>query len=92
MVYQTTLSPDDSLTGIDIVGTLICEHLEDAYVLQYFKAIDKALETGRAHCSFHLQGARFFVVMERISSMRIRVKEWRIYGQNDLEMIIDQIL
>ena len=76
----------------DIVGTLVGEYLDPQCVLPYLKAVSVALTTGRSHCSYRIENTRLFAVMEGISSMRVRVTEWVIYCQEDLEMIIGEVL
>ena len=68
----------------DVVGTLAGEYIDAADVLHYLRAVDMALTTGKAHCSYHIDGQRFFALMTRISSMRVRVKEWVINEFDDL--------
>jgi len=80
------------LDADDIVGTLIGEHIDAADVLHYLKAVDHALETGRSHCSFHINGVRIFALMTRISSMRVQVKEWVIEEFDDLmEILLNEV-
>ena len=72
----------------DVVGSLAGEYIDSADVLHYLKAVDHALTTGKAHCSFHINGQRLFALMTRLSSMRVRVREWVIHDFNDLVRVL----
>ena len=76
----------------DVVGTLAGEYIDAKYVLHYLRAVDKALATGTAHCSYRINDVRLFALMTRLSSMRIRVEEWIILRRKDLEVVIDIVV
>jgi hypothetical protein len=57
--------------------------------LHYLKAVDLALTAGKAHCSYHIEGVRLFALMTRISSMRVKVREWVIH---EFEALVDILL
>ena len=73
----------------DIVGTLAGEYIDAVDVLHYLRAVDLALTDGTAHCSYHINGQRLFALMTRISSLRVRVREWRIDSMDDLVWILN---
>jgi len=73
----------------DVVGTLAGEYIDAADVLHYLSAVNHALNTGKSHCSYHIDGVRLFALMTRISSMRVRVREWVINSIDDLYFIIE---
>ena len=91
MIYQSSLTPGTSIHGLDaddIIGTLAGEYIDAPDVLHYLKAVDHALTTGKAHCSYHIDGVRLFALMTRISSMRVKVREWVINRFDDLVGIL----
>jgi hypothetical protein len=91
MIYQSSLTPGTSIHGLgvgDIIGTLAGEYIDAPDVLHYLKAVDLALTTGESHCSFHINGQRIFALMTRISSMRVKVREWVIHEFDDLVGIL----
>ena len=76
----------------DIVGTLAGEYIDAKYVFHYLKAIDKSLADGCSHCSYRVNDVRIFALMTRLSSMRVRIKEWIINDFSDLEYVIAYVI
>jgi len=80
MIFQSTVSSKNSITGEDIVGTLICEHLQPDDVASYFLKMNRCAKKGKEVCTFRIKTHLFLAKMERISNNRIRVHEFEITG------------
>jgi len=87
MIFQSTVSSKNSVTGNDIVGTLICEHLQPDNVTPYLSKIKRCLEKGSEFCTFKIKCHLFLAKMERISNNRIRITEFEITGMSICEVV-----
>lgn len=80
LILSSNINPLNSITGEDIVGTYATDHLEASQSLKYLTAIEDCIYKGYAHFNFTILDTNWFCVMNRISNMRIKVKEWNIDG------------
>jgi hypothetical protein len=76
-ILSSNITPMNSLTGEDIVGTYACDHLHPACTEKFLLAIEECLKKGMSYCCVTLKtNDRWFAKMEKIRDNIVRVSEW----------------
>ncbi len=75
------------MTGENIIGTLVADHIHPADVLPYLQRLERTFDKGLEFCTFRLQDKLWLAKMEKISSHRIKITEYYIEGMGINEVL-----
>ena len=84
-IINSTLSREDNVTGKEVIGTYVGEHLNQGDVLPFLDKIQRCL-TNKSGCEVCTYGVKFGLYlgkMRRISSDRVRMYDYNI---TDMDM------
>lgn len=82
-ILNSTLTPEQNLTGMEVVGSYVGEHIHESDVLPFLRKIERCLEKGTEIVTYRVEGFLFLGKMEKFSSNRVRMFDYNI---NNLEL------